>query len=395
LSFDPNESYDDYTNSYYTLWHQKRGQWFNYGKLPSQRPIHYFRSRPTQVRLEKDKYGLKSGWHIFHHSSYQDSKAILRLRHVGNRIPENQSGYQEPIYLDENWEVLDAWIDPDWFYGNSTAGRGVYREDFGYVYGGWDRVVGQVGDWNESNPCTWMDCWDDGYYTIIECVPPPYESVPSAAMGHLAAWPGTWNTFINSFYQGYSNPSGWTDFKPIFFNPTSRDDSNPWNHIARSPAYQRPWMIHEDRDYISPPAVYKWRSNFWLMADAFDFEYYPDDDMYLPVSRNHIIYQGPYNWQTLNSSGETEPDIDTSIWDWEWDASCAESNLVSAYVRRKSDGSIWKFRNWNPGANIYTDFTNLKMRPENPIPGYEYASFFMNGPPIPGNETWNTLMILK
>jgi hypothetical protein len=402
LAFDPNNDYNSQETLYYTLWHYKNRIWTSYGKLPSQGPIHYHRARPFQAKLETDKWGLKAGWHIFYIKSFSDygvnmptTQYVLRLRHVGKRILENQPNYRAPVYLDDNWEILDQFTmayneDLNWFVGDTLQGRGVYNKDYGLVYDGDPRHIG-VQNWEEGDYVS-IACWDDGRYLFRE-TSQGEDEVPSVALGVFAPWPGTSNEILASHFQGYS--SSWPQRRVLRFFPTSRSDESPWGTSLSWPVYSSPWMLWDQRDFWTCLAnSEKWRSNFWFLAEshhmAYDNSWYPDVDDY-------IIYQGPKYWRRFETADCVNgiPSIENSMWDWGEDGSCAESTFVSAYVRRKSDGSIWKFRNWNPATNIYTDFPNLEMKPVSPVPGIEYASFFINGPPIPGNETWNTLIVLK
>ena len=399
LSFDPNDSYGSDDIDYYTLWHFKSGKWTSYGKLPHQNPIHWFRARPFQIKLEVAKWGLNAGWHIIHVYSSSEhgtdmptNKKILRFRHTGSRIIEGQTGYKEPNYYDDNWEILDektflAGEYGDWFQGTPMGGRGVYRPDSGLVYDAGDRMIMGFYDYP-----IWISCWDNEFYNHLE-YSADEESVQSPSMNTFGTWPGTSNSLLNSYYQGYDND--WQYKMPIFFNPSSHSDDQPWSLASNLPSYTKNWLTLDSRSWPNGfPFSFHWRSNFWMLAISFNYGV-GEEFTGLAVD-NYIIYQGPANWRTLNSAYyENPPSLENSMWDWAWDGSCAESNFQAAYVRRKSDGSIWRFRNWKPIGDVYTDFTNLTMRPTEPIPGVEYASFFMNGPPIPGNETWNTLMVLK
>jgi len=278
-------------------------------------------------------------------------------------------------------------------------GRGVYRPNSGIIYDGSRRIIGsgifnwEVGDYVD------IDCWDNSFYTHRETTYVE-DIVPSLVMGFTPVWPGTSNDINGAFYQDMED---WPVRRPLFFNPTNHQDDQPWRQDSSMIQYSQKWMLPDTSDGMGGSMSYKWVSNFFFTVHPFSIQYIEDEheipqpwpDYDLP----YAIYQGPTHWRTLSAQNNTynnEPsELENSIWDWAWDGSCAESNFQTAYVRRKSDGSIWRFRNWNPTGNVYTDFTNLAMRPVEPIPGVEYASFFMNGPPIPGNETWNTLMVLR
>jgi hypothetical protein len=383
------------------------------------------RPRPFQIKLETAKWGLSAGWHIIHVQSYdeglQDSwivwfptgqtmRRILRLRHVGSRVPQGQAGYREPNYFDDNWELLgesnisfyEYWHGP-WYEGSFMGGRGVYRPNSGLVVDSGNRDIGMWNDWyDEPNPpdgthehefCH-IECWDDGFYSHKE-YSTAENQVPSPVMDLIRPWPGTSNGIYGAVYQGY-------DGMPIknlaFFNPSSHSDDTPWAAATNILSCQTNWMLPSSNSQPVNTQLYNWTSNFFFVGISWhgvgdEYGYWPDPD-------NYIYFQGPNHWGTLNQiapvyPGYNDPSLENSMWDWAWDCSCAESNFQAAYVRRKSDGSIWRFRNWKPTGNIYTDFPNLTMRPTEPVLGVEYASFFMNGPPIPGNETWNTLMVLK
>ena len=146
-------------------------------------------------------------------------------------------------------------------------------------------------------------------------------------------------------------------------------------------------MTFDSRD-VYGDTYFQWRSNFFFPAISLTWE----DD--LKILENYLIFQGPNNWKTLEAFG-APMGIASSTWDWSNDCSCAESNFVKAYVKRKSDKSIWTFKNWNPSSDIYTDFVNLLEKPVDPVQGVEYATFFSNGPPIPTGWDWNTLIIIK
>jgi len=416
LSFDPNDGYSS-AGDYYTLWHYRRGQWVNYGYLPFQDVIYWTRARPFQIKLEQDKYGLKAGWHILYlHSIWQENlvhqQKILRLRHVGRRIEEGQNGYKSPEYLNDDWETIDTrHLDPGqdpWYSGVSLSGRGVYHPKFGIVFEA-DRRSQSYYFWGDLDPGEHIDmniyCWDETFYTITES---SYTSghVASPAMGYIPSWPGTFNTMLAAHYQASESSPDWPDKKVLFFDPENRNDTQPWSYDTESPAYTYPWLINENRDFPSVN-IWRWQSNFWFCCSPLSMRYVEappmsgGDSGYFPFyDRNYAVYQGPYKWRTLtNDPGlyeSTGPlQLENSMWDWAEDGSCAENDFKTAYVRRISDGSIWRFKNWNPITDVYADFPNLTMRPTNPVQGVEYAHFYMNGPPIPGNETWNTLMILK
>ena len=388
------------------------------------------RPRPFQIKLETAKWGLSPGWHIIHVQSYdegldpswtvwfptgQTMRRILRLRHVGSRVPQGKAGYREPNYYDDNWELLgesnisfyEYWHGP-WYDGYFMSGRGVYRPSSGLVVDSKNRDIGIWNDWyDEPNPpdgthehefCD-IECWDDGFYSHKE-YSTVENQVPSPVMDLIRPWPGTSNGIYGAVYQGY-------DGMPIknlaFFNPSSHSDDTPWAAATNILSCQTNWMLPSSNSMPVNFQLWPWTSNFFFVGISWHPDPYFDDNnnvQYVPAPDNYIYFQGPNHWGTLNNivpvqSYYNDPSLDNSIWDWREDCSCAESNFQAAYVRRKSDGSIWRFRNWKPTGNIYTDFPNLTMRPTEPIPGVEYASFFMNGPPIPGNETWNTLMILK
>ena len=337
--------------------------------------------------MEIAKYGLNPGWHVICIKSDGYQKWVLRFRHTGTRIIEGQTGYQEPTYYDDNWEELAYVYDDfgEWYSGVSHLGRGVYRPSTGIVYDGSERLLSRsyvVGDYVD------VSCWDSGFYRVREvCVQDG--TVPSAVMGITPCWPGTLNVAFGAYYQGFSGD--WSMRRPLVFSPSGHNDEQPWNLVTGMGPYSYPWMLLDQNDFEGGLWVPTLHSNFFFTAIPFSIV-----DEYPSFDRNYAIFQGPANWKTLNSSPPGQPtDFNASVFDWEWDCSCAESNMQIAYVRRKSDGSIWRFRNWNPTTGVYTDFPNLAMRPTNPVPNTEYASFFMNGPPIPGNETWNTLMILR
>ena len=233
--------------------------------------------------------------------------------------------------------------------------------------------------------------------------------VASLAMGYLSPWPGTFNRILDAHYQHHRDIVDWPDKKVLFFDPANRNDTQPWANDANSPAYMYPWLINENADFPNVN-IWRWQSNFWFCCTPLTEKYYSYyniegglEEFYEPYyDKNYAVYQGPYKWRTLTNDPGTDwgheispLQLENSMWDWAEDGSCAESDFKTAYVRRKSDGSIWRFRNWKPTGNVYTDFPNLAMRPVEPVQGVEYANFFMNGPPIPGNETWNTLMVLK
>lgn len=405
MSLDPSSDYSSASNeNYYTLWHWRRGEWVSYGYLPVQNPIHWSRARPFQIKLERDRWGLKSGWHIIHVYSYSPYgtdqptyKKILRLRHVGKRIPQDQSGYLAPNYLDDNWEILgektfSAEEFGGWYAGDAIRTRGAYRPIPGIIYDSDDRQL-SYQHWEEGDSVG-IYCWDGdplapGFYNFRNYA--EEDTVPDFVMQLLAPWPGTTNRILGAYYQMYDVLHSYRN--PFSFNPSSIDDTQFWDSLQVN-EYPKNWYMVDPRDVVlgAMDKIWKYSSNFWFLGTSFD----PGE---LPTFDDYIIFQGPNNWRTLNQiiygGSFNEPDLGTSIWDWEWDCSCAESNMVMAYVRRKSDGTIWKFRNWNQATDIYTNFINLDPKPINPTPGQEYMSFFMEGPPIPGNETWNTLMVLK
>jgi len=427
LSFDPNDSYGVEDIDYYTLWHFKSGKWTSYGKLPHQNPIHYGRSRPFQIKLEVAKWGLNPGWHIIYIKSFSEhgtdmptNKKILRFRHTGSRIIEGQTGYKEPNYYDDNWEILDertfetiSTEDPDsehywgtWYSGEVISwGRGVYDPNFGIIYDSiprstdreWVTTLGEYPNlyiaFEYLPTYGWNPDFGNFYMLREYCV--AEGTAPSACMGFLVPWPGTTNRIYGALWDPYGDAS---HKQPLYLNPSSANDGQPWD-VSNLTQYHKNWMTGDPRDW--PDGVLntsRWRSNFFFVASSYDYGELSEID-------SHILFQGGSagKWTTLESitynselGAYNQPAaLENSMWDWAWDGSCAESNMQIAYVRRKSDGSIWRFRNWKPTGNVYTDFPNLAMRPVEPIPGVEYASFFMNGPPIPGNETWNTLMVLK
>jgi len=401
LSFDPDDVYSDEDTDYYTLWHFKSGKWTSYGKLPHQNPIYWFRARPFQIKLEVAKYGLNPGWHIIYAKSFSDhgtnmpvNTKILRLRHTGSRIMEGLSGYRAPNYYDDNWEILDevtryeGETDFSWYNGVPMAGRGFYRPESGIIYDNYQRQV--FLDWSVGTG-VFIHGWDNTFYTLWE-LSVEDGTVPSAVMGYTPAWPGTTNTMYGAWYQGYD--SDWTERRPLFFHPSSKSDSQPWERDLNMQEYNHRWEIPDQRDSYGIVPLHFWVTNFFFVVAPFTIRYY--EDVAVPdYTLSYAVFQGPNNWRTIGGMSPNEPDLKDSMWEWKFDGACAESNMQIAYVRRKSDGSIWRFRNWNPTTGVYTDFTNLDMRPIQPAPNTEYASFFMNGPPIPGNETWNTLMVLK
>lgn len=415
MSFDPNDEYWNRDVNYYTLWHFKGGQWRDYGKLPRQNPIYNTRARPFQVKLESDKWGLKAGWHIFYMKStwYLESgsgatdtyKKLLRLRHVGKRIPENQTGYRDPTYFDDNWELIDEHTDTTtnigWFVGDDMSGRGVYHPSYGIAFDSEDRDVSYPpndGEWWHLR----MSCWNEHFYFIHE---KQYQElsftepvVPSPVMGQIPVWPGVlYGDIYGSYFQGYDNP--WSIRRPLFFRPENETVEQPWVQDTEMPEHPYPWLV-STLGFMGSRQTRKWISNFFFTVCPFhqtmdEFgTWYPNFQ-----GHNYAIYQGPRLWRPISGSPADDLDpieiLENSIWDWAYDGACAQYDMTRAYVRRKSDGSIWRFRNWNPSTDIYTDFTNLEPRPMNPIQGVEYAHFLMNGPPIPGNETWHTLMILR
>jgi len=424
LSFDPTPyEAPGYGTDYYTLWHYRRGQWVNYGKLPHQDIVYYTMARPFQIKLEQDKYGLKAGWHIlFLQSLYEEGnlhqQKILRLRHVGQRIAEGQDGYKDPEYMNEDWETIDTkYLDPvddPWYSGVAISGRGVYHPKFGIVFES-DRRGQSYYDWDSIYPdaeypdVTHIDinihCWDETFYSIVE-TSTTHGHVASPIMGYISPWPGTFNTLLGAHYQANTNNPDWPDKNVLFFNPENRNTDQPWFADPDAPSYDYPWLINENIDYPRVN-IWRWQSNFWFCCSPLTMIWWQapymsgEESGYYPAyNRAYAIYQGPYHWRSLNNTPGEEwligpRQLEDSIWDWAEDGSCAESDFKYAYVRRISDGSIWRFRNWNQSTGVYTDFPNLAMRPTEPVLGVEYASFFMNGPPIPGNETWNTLMILK
>ena len=274
-------------------------------------------------------------------------------------------------------------------------GRGVYRPDSGIVYDNSSRGTGAYGGYWQPGDYVAIDCWDNSFYRHRE-ITYTENVVASAVMGFTPAWPGTTNNLYGAYYQDYEGD--WAIRRPLFFHPNNKEDSEPWATSSQFPEYQHRWMLPDSSDgwgYMS----WKWVSNFFYTVHPFVVGYTEYAEPYPDFRMPYAIYQGPASWRTLTAQSQTyanEPsELENSMWDWAWDGSCAESNMQIAYVRRTSDGSIWRFRNWNPTGDVYTDFTNLAMRPVQPVLGVEYASFFMNGPPIPGNETWNTLMVLK
>jgi hypothetical protein len=356
--------------------------------------------------LEVAKYGLNPSWHLIYCKSTSGEsfhkRELLRLRHLGSRVAEGQTGYVAPEYLNEDWEILgtrhlDSLYDA-WYDGVPMLGRGVYRPDSGIVYDNSRRVLGSYNYYWEAGEYVDIDCWDNGFYTLRETTYVDNQ-VPSPVMGFTPAWPGTLNSINGAFYQDMES---WPVRRPLFFHPDNHTDTQPWSQDSNMQQYSQMWMMPDSSDGYGGMS-YKWVSNFFYTVHPFFLRYVMDENNepvpYPDFSLPYAIYQGPTHWRTLSAQSATyqnEPsELENSMWDWAWDGSCAESNMQIAYVRRKSDGSIWRFRNWKPTGDVYTDFPNLTMRPIQPAPNTEYASFFMNGPPIPGNETWNTLMILK
>ena len=275
------------------------------------------------------------------------------------------------------------------------AGRGFYRPESGIIYDNDERMVFHY-DW-EAGEGVFIRGWDNTFYTHWE-ITPGDGIVPSPVMGYTPAWPGTTNTMYGAWYQGYDGD--WPERRPLFFRPSSKSDSQPWERDLNMPEYNHMWEIPDQRDSQALVPLEGWFTNFFFVVAPFTPRAYWNDGAgifeYVPeYNLQYAAFQGPNNWRTIGGMSPDEPNLKDSMWEWRWDGACAESNMQIAYVRRKSDGSIWRFRNWNPTTDVYTDFTNLDMRPIQPVLGVEYASFFMNGPPIPGNETWNTLMILK
>jgi hypothetical protein len=365
---------------------------------------------------------LAAGWHIFlSQATDRDTQTtthrILRLKWVGKRIPENQPGYRPMVSWNEDWEVVAEFITDWWYTGEAFGDRGVYNPEYGFIVDGIDRPTNYGYDWLTDSPnydpdhywhySRWLEAWDDGHYRFQEYCPRESEGVaPSPVMEFLAAWPGTTDNLYNAYYQGES-VDDWPETRLCGFSPDSKTDEQPWRVLGNTPPYARPWirpLFHVSPFYYLRYS-YQWTSNFLIFANSFDHShYYTDQGHYQSVitPRDYIVFQAPGRWITLNSVGAAVHDeghnpisLLESRWDWRWDCSCAEQNFAAAYVRRKSDGSIWKFRNYNHGTRQFTEIFDLVEKPISPTPGIEYASFFMNGPPIPGNETWNTLMVLK
>jgi hypothetical protein len=393
LSFDPDDDYYADIN-YYTLWHFKKGQWVSYGKIPTNKPVYFGRSRPFQIKLETAKYGLLPGWHII--LAYgralgtggTSAIKILRLRHVGQRIPQGQSGYKSPEYLDDNWEILGEATFDDWYLNTAMSGRGFYNPIWGIVYDIPRRRFLDVGSVNNK-----IYYWDDGFNVIDE-------GLLTVVSAYTAPMPGTKNNTYSSYYQAFG---GTWPYRGIV-GLGSTIDNQPWTGYTNVAEYTDPWLIIDSNDaygwqLIHAGSLGYHQSNFFFTMSPFNIV--SGEPPMALKDYMAIVQFSPENvqYKEIGSPdeypGTTVPIFENHSFDWIWDASCAESNLQIAYVRRKSDGSIWKFRNWNPNGNKYTDFLNLTSKPTNPVSGVEYLNFFMDGPPIPGNETWNTLIILR
>jgi len=321
---------------------------------------------------------------------------MLRFRHTGQRIPEGKSGHRTPNYLDENWEILGSTAGQGYSSDVTFGGKGIYDEVAGIVYADdrW-KWEWEPGDYSETF------CWDDRFYSFREYTM-EYGFAPSSVMDLIPPFPGTLNRLVGAIYTGKNSEHQYTR-QPVIFYPSSQYDDVPWAYSSTIsiPPFGSDWSIPDSRASYFPYNIHWLRSNLFFIACTFHQVYHagsnPETSYWYPVYDSYILFQAPNKWRDLPDQVDSSNInfLKNSIWDWAYDGSCAEPDMQYAYVRRKSDGSIWKFRNWNPVTDEYTDFTNLPMVPTNPVQGVEYARFFMDGPPIPGNETWNNLMLLK
>jgi hypothetical protein len=426
LEFDPSiTDYSDGNIEYYNLWHYKNSTWINYGGIPCGRVIVSRRPRPFIVRLEQNKWGLQKGTHIILlYCNFPTGNnppitfKVLRLKHIGARIPSTMTGYIPAVDFDTHWDELDSWITyDDWYRGFNVFGKGVYTPEWGIIYEHLSTSA-QSEDQIGAATFTWKGPGDlrvyQGYTDAnIQTIATDF-IYPMEPFNKIFSGKYQWTIIGNEYGIDLFNcDTYWSEKRPMYFNPRIGSNETRWSFDGFQESCPYPWSVSEFMSGAIGVSYRIYISNFFIFVAPWAVNHnhvVPDpyylSDHYMSVTdyepANYHIFHAPNKWIDLNCQmswhyqDEDPPScIVSSDFDWKEDCSSMAKNQQTVFVKRKSDKAIWKYEARNKSTNIYQNPFTIQMKPVTPIIGEIYANYVCNGPPISSANDWNSLLIIE
>jgi hypothetical protein len=385
--------------------YRKKGGWEYLCDIPQDIYDWQLAPRPFYLELEQDKWGLKQGEHVFvirtsdrypHYGAIQTfTGQILRLRHVGNRILQGQSGYDSPNYLDDHWEIIDTVTINMPFDVRYTYGFRYYDYRWGIMLSGMEDISGVPNRF--ASRYAW---WTGKNDTVYQDTDESDHNWANFGWGALSGWPI--NRGFTSWWQGQSE-NGYYEwpFKGIIYpHPTTEwvwtyleegtPPHAPYFHSNYTGNY--PWFRGS---YVNGQIIVALHSGWGETLGG----PYLDEGIWTLQGYTNWTKIAEWNDATLeggfgrhNSSWQL-PLIENSEFDFgAYSAAPIFENLGQCYVKRYSDKSIWKsnFYGINTFNIVSRPLKELQVSEDMPL----YADYYCSAPPLTGNEDWNNLMVI-